>query len=217
VTQTKATQSTQQMARPSLIEWSISAFVPPGETESGDMHLVKAVNRGVLAAMVDGVGHGTEAAAAARIAISTLESNADNKGIVALLHLCHQSLKGTRGAVIDLVSFDGDQNQMMWLGVGNVAGLLLRARAGTAGWTREGIPLRGGVVGYKLPPLQASVLPVGPGDTVVLATDGISPDFGADADTETSPKEMAARLCRKCATRRDDGLVMVVRYLGWNK
>jgi negative regulator of sigma-B (phosphoserine phosphatase) len=190
--------------------------VPPEETECGDMHLIKGVERGVLAAMVDGVGHGRVAAAAARLAVSTLEAHA-GKGIVTLFRLCHQSLQGTRGAVINLVSFDGEQNEMMWLGVGNVAGVLLRTGGRKAGRPCEGLSPRGGVVGYKLPPLQASVLPVEPGDTVVLATDGINPNFEADVDTEISPREMAARLCAKYANRRDDGMVLVVRYLGWNK
>jgi negative regulator of sigma-B (phosphoserine phosphatase) len=211
------TPSPQQTSQSSLIEWGISSFVPPGETESGDMHLVKAVHGGVLAALVDGVGHGTEAAAAARIAVSTLEANAA-EGIIALMRLCHQRLKDTRGAVINLVTFDGGRDEMKWLGVGNVAGLLLRTRDGIAGGGRESIALRGGVVGYKLPPLhQATVLAIRPGDTVVLATDGINPDFTADAETETSPANMAERLCTKYATRRDDGMVMVVRYLGWKK
>jgi negative regulator of sigma-B (phosphoserine phosphatase) len=210
------TPSAELVSRAPLIEWGISSFVPPDETECGDMHLIKGVERGVLAAMVDGVGHGRGAAAAARIAVSTLEAHAA-KGIVTLFHLCHKSLQGTRGAVINLVSFDGEQNEIMWLGVGNVAGVLLRTRGRKKGRTCEGMSPRGGVVGYKLPPLQASVLSVGPGDTLVLATDGISPDFESDVDTEILPREMAARLCAKYATRRDDGMVLVVRYLGWKK
>ena len=37
-------------------------------TESGDSHVVKPSPEGVLAAVIDGVGHGNEAADAARIA-----------------------------------------------------------------------------------------------------------------------------------------------------
>ena len=210
------TLSAQQTSRSSLVEWSVSSFLPPGETESGDKCLVKDVSCGVLAAIVDGAGHGTEAAAAARVAVSTLEAHAD-EGVVALLRLCHQQLKGTRGAVINLAFFNGDQDEMTWLGVGNVAGLLLRRNGGNPAGIREGISLRAGVVGYKLPPLQASAISVRPGDTVVLATDGIRRDFEEDVNCQTSPGDMAARLCAKFATGRDDGMVLVVRYLGWNK
>lgn len=193
-----------------LIDWGCSVVKSSGEAESGDMHLVKPVGRGVLVAAVDGAGHGAEAARAARIAISTLREHA-GEGIAALLRLCHQKLKGTRGAVMSLVSFDGERNEMKWLGVGNVSGLLVRPQHG-----KEGMMVRGGVVGYRLPPLQTQVVPVQRGDTLTLATDGISPDFIADVDPGTSPRELAPRLCERYATGRDDAMLVVVRYLGWN-
>jgi hypothetical protein len=211
------TPSPQQVSRPALIEWGVSSFVPTGETECGDMHLVKAIARGVLAAMVDGIGHGSEAAAAARVAVSMLKENAEEE-LVTLLRLCHRQLKGTRGAVLNVVTLDGGRNEMRWLGVGNVAGLLLRAHEGKTAASREGIAVRGGVLGYNLPPLrQTAALSIRPGDTVVLATDGISPGFAAEAGTDVSPAVMADRLCAKYATRRDDGMVLVIRYLGWSK
>jgi negative regulator of sigma-B (phosphoserine phosphatase) len=87
------TPTRQPASRPSLIEWAASSFVPPDETESGDMHLVREVRSGMLAALVDGLGHGAEAAAAARIAISTLLEAHAGEGIVALLRHCHQRLR----------------------------------------------------------------------------------------------------------------------------
>jgi hypothetical protein len=198
----------------SLIDWSFSAVRPPGESESGDMALVKPVTNGVLVAAVDGAGHGHEAANAALIAVTTLKEHA-GEGIAALLRLCHLKLKGTRGAVMSLVSFDGERNEMRWLGVGNVSGLLVRPRH-HPGATKEGMLLKGGMLGYRLPPLQPQVIPILPGDTVVLATDGIRPDFAGEVDTETPPGKLAARLCARYATGRDDGMMLVARYLGWN-
>lgn len=200
--------------RRSLIDWSLSAVRPPGESESGDMALVKPVANGVLVAAVDGAGHGHEAADAARIAVTTLKEHA-GEGIVALLRRCHLKLRGTRGAVMSLVSFDGERNEMRWLGVGNVSGLLVRRRD-HPGSAREGILLKGGVVGYVLPLLQPQIIPILPGDTVVLATDGIHPEFVKDVDAETPPRTLAARLCERYATGRDDGMMLVARYLGWN-
>src|SRR5256885_16832155 len=56
-----------------MIEWGVAAAPLAGETESGDLHLVKPVGRGMLVAAVDGLGHGAEAAAAARTAVATLD------------------------------------------------------------------------------------------------------------------------------------------------
>jgi len=200
--------------RNSLIDWSLSAVRPPGESESGDMALVKPVMNGVLVAAVDGAGHGHDAADAARIAVTTLREHA-GEGIVALLRRCHLKLRGTRGAVMSLVSFDGERNEMKWLGVGNVSGLLVRRRD-HPGVAREGILLKGGTLGYRLPPLQPQIIPVLPGDTIALATDGIHPDFVKDVDPDTPPQALAARLCTQYATGRDDGMMLVARYLGWN-
>ncbi len=203
-----------RLKRRSLIDWSLSQVRPPGESESGDMALVTPVANGVLLAAVDGAGHGHEAADAARIAVTTLTEHA-GEGIVALLRRCHLKLRGTRGAVMSLVSFDGERNEMKWLGVGNVSGLLVRRRD-HPGALREGILLKGGVLGYALPPLRPQIIPVLPGDTIALATDGIHPGFVKDVDADTPPRTLAARLCARYATGRDDGMLLVARYLGWN-
>jgi len=53
---------------PRLIEWGVATLALPGETQSGDRHLVKPVGSTVLVAVVDGLGHGAEAATAAQAA-----------------------------------------------------------------------------------------------------------------------------------------------------
>ncbi len=58
---------------PPLIEWGVAAQPLEGEAESGDLHVVQRFPKGVLVAAVDGLGHGPEAAAAARSAVATLK------------------------------------------------------------------------------------------------------------------------------------------------
>jgi len=160
---------------PPLIEWAVAARPLHGQGESGDLHLVEPFPNGVLVAVVDGLGHGHEAAIAARTAVATLESYA-GEDVVSLVRRCHERLKGTRGVVMTLVRVSAHDRTITWLGVGDVEGLLLRADA-WASPAREYVLLRGGVVGEALPPLRASVLPVSQSDTLVLATDGISHGF----------------------------------------
>ena len=50
------------MTAPRLIEWGVATLALPGEAQSGDRHLVKPVGSTVLVAVVDGLGHGAEAA-----------------------------------------------------------------------------------------------------------------------------------------------------------
>jgi len=66
---------------------------------------------------------------------------------------------------------------MTWIGVGNVQGMLVRRPNANNGHMQEPLLLRAGVVGSRLPSLQASVLPVSQGDTVVFTTDGIQKRF----------------------------------------
>ena len=48
-----------------LLEWGVATRALEGQSESGDMAVVVPFDHGVLAAAVDGLGHGPEAARAA--------------------------------------------------------------------------------------------------------------------------------------------------------
>lgn len=161
---------------------------------------------------IDGVGHGREAAAAARLAVSVLERHA-REPVITLIKRCHEALARTRGVVMTLAYLNGVESTVTWLGVGNVEGLLLRADSGSS-HPSEHVLLRGGLVGYQLPVLHASVIPVTPGDLLVFATDGIRSDFQVEATCEKTPTALAAGLLERNFKGTDDALVLVVRYLG---
>src|SRR6267154_948379 len=61
---------------PALIEWGVASRALPGEALSGDLHFVKQVATGAVVAVVDGLGHGAEAATAARAAVTALDRHA---------------------------------------------------------------------------------------------------------------------------------------------
>ena len=192
-----------------LVDWSVATRTMPGEIECGDAHLVAEFPGGVLIAVVDGLGHGVEAALAARIAVATLAAHADAP-VVALVERCHARLRGTRGVVMTVASWHRDDGTMTWLGVGNVDGVLLRAHP-NARPARESVMLRGGVVGYELPALRPVTHAVAPGDTLVLATDGIQTAFGDALDLDTSPRRIADRVLARYGKNNDDALVLVAR------
>ena len=196
-----------------LIEWAVAELVLPGQSESGDRFLVTPTPDGALVAVVDGLGHGAEAAEAAKAAVRSLERHA-HEPIIPLIRSCHRSLAGTRGVVMSVAAFDARAETVTWVGVGNVEGVLLRAQA-TATLGRESLLLRGGMVGVHLPALAAAIVPVTRGDELIFATDGVRSDFvvrplpGGDA-----PQQLADDILAKWGTRTDDALVLVARYLG---
>jgi negative regulator of sigma-B (phosphoserine phosphatase) len=200
-----------------LIQPGIAARAFPGEIVSGDRHVIKPFPNGVLMAAVDGLGHGAAAGAAAGIAVATLESHAGEEP-EALMQRCHGALKGTRGVAMSLASIDARESRMAWLGVGNVDGLLLRAAGSPP--ASEALLTRGGVVGYQLPPMRTSYLPVKAGDLLIFATDGIRSDFISGLSL-TDPllkhqdvQEIADRILARFGKTTDDALVLVARYLG---
>jgi len=195
-----------------FVEWAVCARTFPGETESGDLHLVAPLPTGVLIAVVDGLGHGPEAAFAARTATASLRERPQDE-IADLMRRCHASLQRTRGVVMSVASIDAETNQMTWLGVGNVDASLFRADP-NAKLARESLPHRGGVVGFQIPSLRITTLSIARGDTLVFATDGISNNFHAGSPLGWHPQDAADFMVRRYGKDTDDALVLVARYLG---
>jgi serine/threonine protein phosphatase PrpC len=180
----------------------------PGQYCSGDQYLVTATPEGALIAVVDGLGHGEEAAAAALTAISVLEQNA-TMNIVSLIQYCHERLRSTRGVVMSVASFNRHDRVFSWIGIGNVHGLFMSNNGPPA---RETLLLRAGVVGHQLPRLQASMLPLEPGDTLILNTDGVRNSYCDGVVLAGSPRELAERILMQHSTGTDEAMVLVARY-----
>ena len=204
--------STTAFQRSPFLEWGVATQPIPGQTSCGDLHLVKPFDNGALVAVVDGLGHGNEAIAVSRIAIEVLEAQAD-QSVITLVRRCHEALIKTRGVVLTLASFNTLDATMSWLSVGNVAGLLLRADITVVPHYETALQ-RGGVVGYQLPPLSASVFAVAPNDLLILATDGIHNSFGQSVLRKGTPQQIADDVMSRHFKGNDDGLVLVVRFLG---
>jgi len=185
--------------------WSGSAL----ELESGDLHVVVPFQGGALVAVIDGLGHGPEAAAAASAAVPVLEAHA-SESVLVVMQRCHDALRGTRGAVMSLASFRTDESSMTWLGIGNVDGVLFHGNGELA----AGIGARGGVVGYQIPTLRTNTVQVSPGDTLIMATDGIRSEFTAELAIDHEPQAIADAILLGFAKRSDDAHVVVARYAG---
>ena len=114
---------------------------------------------------------------------------------------------------MSLAAFDLRHNLLTWLGIGNVQGTLRRCGLPADG-TEELLLLRAGVVGSQLPPLRASILPLLPGDMLVLATDGVRSGFAPRITSGKDPRLAAQAILDQYNKQTDDALVLVVRYRG---
>lgn len=208
------------MMRNPLLDWAVATQTLAGQRVCGDAYTVTAFPGGTVVAVVDGLGHGEEAVTAAQKAIAIVQENAQ-EDLISLVLYCHEELKGTRGAVMSVAAFTRQDRRMTWIGVGDVEGILVRT-VPTARPPRESLPLRGGVIGYQLPPLRATTLSVGHSDLLIFATDGLYGSFVRDSQlhnpllrqAQNGPQQLADTLLAQYGKATDDALVLVARYRG---
>ncbi|MDQ2642241.1 MAG: serine/threonine-protein phosphatase [Myxococcota bacterium] len=181
------------------------------EGESGDAFVARVHAGGAVLAVIDGLGHGPHAAAAARRASAIV--NAERElGVEELFRRCHEGLVETRGAVMSLASYDHSRSSLEWAGVGNVEGVLLRAVV-MPGFADMELAARGGVLGFRMPELRVSSLRVARRDVLILATDGIRGEFWREVNRHAAPQAIADFVLSRFGRRDDDALVLVARYL----
>jgi negative regulator of sigma-B (phosphoserine phosphatase) len=194
------------------LQYAAAGQPAAGETESGDRYIVVPTPTGTLIAVVDGLGHGHEAAEAAAVAVATLGRYAE-EAVVPLVMRCHEAMKNTRGAVMSLATINAQARNVSWLSVGNVEGILLHPDP-QASPDRKNILMRPGVVGFRLPVLQAGFMPLFPDDILIFATDGIRSGFEQDLSLKSPLQDIADSICARYSKGNDDALVLVARYRG---
>ena len=194
---------------PPALDIGVAAFTKPGQNESGDLHIVAPFNGGTLVAVVDGIGHGAEAAKVARIAGKVLKS-CPNKPLGALIKSCHEELHGTRGVVMSVAAFNHAEKVMTWAGVGNVQGNLISMDAMSQPRT---LLLSGGTLGQQLGAVYPTTLTVKPGDTLIFTSDGIREDFYQGLNLKQPPQQLANDILARSVRGTDDAVVLVGRYL----
>lgn len=196
------------------VEWAAVEVPMSGHAPSGDRYLVRPLVAGALAVVMDGLGHGKQAAAAAARAMSAVSEYTEDMTVSDLVLRCHAALHDdSRGVVLSLAIYNAKLGMISWLGVGNVEGcLLLRTTRGH--YLQEPLLLRPGIIGRELPSLQYSVMRVNHGDLLIFATDGISPDFANGVSIDAHVDNIARRIAANCNKHTDDALVLVMRCLG---
>jgi phosphoserine phosphatase RsbX len=194
------------------VDVGVATLTLPGESESGDLHVVSHFPDGFVVAAIDGLGHGPDAAAAASLAAAVVEAQPE-LGVVGLIETCDRELRRTRGAVMTVASVDLHRSVMTWLGVGNIETLLVRAEPGEDRAT-ESVMLLGGIVGHNLPSLRASTIDIREGDTLVFASDGVRTSFIPGLEASGDVRQVANRILEQHGKGTDDALVVVARYLG---
>jgi len=194
------------------VEWGIAGAPLQSERVSRDLAVVERNRHDYLLAGIDGLGHGPEAADAAKAAGRTIVDHAAEP-LDVLLVLCHEALARTRGAAVTLARIDAGSAVLTWVGVGNVEAFLFRTSSqGTR--TIDSPILSGGIVGYRLPRLAVRSAALQRGDLVVMATDGIARSFTQSIRPSEDIVTIAEGILATCNKGSDDALVVVARFRG---
>lgn len=184
------------------------------DAPSGDAAAVAGDGSHLAALVVDGIGHGPEAARAAAAAVSAFDGELAKFGGAALditrfVLSAHQQMRSTRGAVLAVCTIDAAAGDVAFAAVGNVnAQLVMRGR-------REHLVGRDGTLGTDAPRPRVVLNRAhwGPGATLLLATDGLRSDWGPTAYPGLighDPAVVAAVLERDYARQSDDATVLVL-------
>ncbi|GBE64159.1 stage II sporulation protein E [Mycobacterium sp. MFM001] len=197
------------------LEWAAASRPRPGEQVCGDHAIAVAVDgTAALIGVLDGLGHGEDAATAALCGVSVLQ-DARAEPLEVLVQLCHRALSGTRGAAMTLARIDfGGTDTLRWIGIGNVsANLVAKHPAGVE--VRSSARLSGGIVGYRLPDAIApQQVPIRPGDLLVIASDGIAEDHLDTVDFAAPTAVIAEQILSRHSKQTDDALVLAARHRG---
>jgi anti-sigma regulatory factor (Ser/Thr protein kinase) len=178
-----------------------------GEERCGDAWDVEPRRDGIAVLVVDGLGHGTGAADAARECVRAFRRHAGALPAARVTAL-HEALRATRGAAIAVADVDTTRRVVRFAGLGNITASVygpgptrhLVSHYGTAGHNASKI------AEYSYPWPEHAVL--------VMHSDGVASLRDLEPYPgllQRDPSLVAGVLYRDFARRRDDASIVVIR------
>ena len=156
--------------------------------------------------VVDGLGHGTEAALAANAALAVFRRHV-NGSPNEILEAVHDGIRHTRGGAVAAARIDWASATVTFAGLGNIAGALLLP----SGQTRRMVSLNG-TAGHNARKVQSFEYPCPDNALMVMHSDGIGTAWSGDRYADLlwrHPMLLAGALYRDFNRGRDDATVVV--------
>lgn len=191
---------------PAPAPFGVVCLPMPGESACGDgWAIIEAPTRRVVV-VADGLGHGPDAAIAARtaVAIATTHAARTPAEIVAALDA---GLRATRGAAACVAALDYGRGLCTFCGVGNISACLHAAGNGRS------MVSHNGTLGHQVRKIQQFEYPLPPGALCILHSDGLATRWRLEAYPGVErrhPALIAALLYRDFCRGRDDVTVLAV-------
>lgn len=179
----------------------------PGESAAGDAWSYASFNGRHRALVVDGLGHGSDAAAAAQTALRVAEQS-PALDPASVLQALHAALRSTRGAAAATASVTPHASTGTFAGIGNIRAFV---RDGT---TSRHLVSHTGTLGHQVRKFQPFDFAFPAGALLLMHSDGIATHWDLDQYPGLErhhPAVIAAAIYRDHARGNDDATVVVVR------
>ncbi len=197
----------KQIGSGSALERGAVCVPKAGEPVSGDGWAVTHERERTSFLVVDGLGHGIQAAEAAGEAVRVFKASPETAP-AARLDAIHAGLRGTRGAAVAIAEVDTDRCMIRYVGVGNISGVVASDEG-----TRSMIS-HNGIVGHDARKIQEFTYPWPEGALLIMHSDGLTSRWDLAAYPGLSrrhPALIAGVLYRDFTRGRDDVTVLVAR------
>ncbi len=180
----------------------------PGFVECGDTFVIELVveqepGGALLVAVIDGLGHGSEAGIAAHTAARTVLGHRELP-LDQILRHCDQQLQPTRGAAMAVLRLEAD-GRGEFCGVGNIE---VQSLAGQA----AGVFCLPGIVGHNVRALRIMPFTMQSGDIYCLHTDGVSSRGDLRGCLPGAPQAVARRIVDAWGRPHDDATAVVLGF-----
>jgi hypothetical protein len=161
----------------------------------------------VTVLVVDGLGHGTEAAVAANAAVSQFQDSSTEPP-ADILAAVHRAMRHTRGGAVAVARIEWESATVTFAGLGNIAGAII----GVTGEARR-LVSHNGIAGHNARRVQSFDYPC-PDGVLIMHSDGVGTRWSMDdypGLVNAHPMLIAGVLYRDYTRGRDDATVVVAR------
>ena len=172
----------------------------PGEIQNGDAVLVRQSVLGhTILAVLDGLGHGPDAAQASRKAIELLTLMPFETNVHDAMQEVHRELRGTRGAAGTLCIIRDFKLEIC--AVGNVAMMCTNCTVP--------LVLSAGVLGHQVSKFRVAASQLNGNARLALLSDGVSLRFRLEEYRHLEPLAACQEILNRYRRKEDDATVLV--------
>jgi len=195
------------LARDDSLQITGIAVPHPKEKLCGDSWAYHRTPQRTMIMLVDGLGHGWEAAEAAQEAVNVFHRHI-MRGPREILAYMHDALKKTRGAAAGISEIRPAENRLTYAGVGNTVAVVLSNKVS------RNLTSHNGTLGIAAPRIQEFQVEWPARAILVMHSDGLQTRWDLSSYPgllSRHPAVIGGALLRDFRRQRDDASVVVVK------